>query len=68
MGEQQPITREEIADFCQAVLADNRPRHGEPWDTIALYINRGRLRAYKLGFEDGAKAALPKKDPHHDQR
>lgn len=50
-----PVTREEIAEFCQAVLADNMPRHGEPWQTIAYYINSGRKRAYRMGREDGAK-------------
>jgi hypothetical protein len=43
-----------IADFCRAVLADNRPRAGEPWDTIANAINAGRKRAYRAGFNAGA--------------
>lgn len=51
------ITREDVADFCSAVLADNMPRRDEPFRTIAFYINAGRRRAYAAGLAASATGA-----------
>lgn len=29
---------DEMNDFCSAVLADNRPKTGEPWDTVRKWL------------------------------
>lgn len=38
-----PVTREEIGKFCLTVLdGEDPPRRGEPWETIAGYLDRAR--------------------------
>lgn len=55
------ICVDELDDFCSAILADNRPRSGEPYDTIRKWL----LIAREQGGAVERRVALMKTEPSH---
>ena len=49
------IREMDFTDFCRAVMAGNRPKTGEPYDTIYAYLRRGSAAA---GLLNEARAML----------